>query len=572
MTDPQSGSTPILSASIEADALLEDMIRLGFWDAAQEWQLPEGEDTALNSLDSVAEKNIEKEAAPTLSGIERHAQCRLRVQAWQSYWRNHVDFLGEGVSAGLGYSSWLSPASTVAGPRPPNLERLQAFGLPVIEHAQQLAEVFGIGLAELRFLSYSRRTSTVRHYRQFVLPKKSGGERRISAPLPRLKRLQYWILENILLRLPVHGAAHGFVSGRSILSNAKMHVGANVLVNLDLKDFFPSIRYSRVKGLFCSWGYGEQVATILALLCTEFDFQQVSLNEQVYFVGEGERKLPQGAPTSPAISNLICRRLDQRLVGMAANMEFRYTRYADDLSFSTLVVPARNVTKLLWRIRQIVRAEGFAIHPYKTAIMRKHRRQTVTGLVVNEKINLDRRAKKRLRALFHEIERNGVALAHWQGIRGAKLWSVIKGYVHYIAMVNLNDGAQWLARLQNIKYKFNLASITSHTPRLPKTEFRRLAALGQAPYPNWLEARAKSFPGDSISAASVAPSPDLVPAIASSHSAIADSDFDKVVIERLAQIEDAPRRPVAHRRSRLLKWSIVLLILGVGVISLGFWL
>src|SRR5262249_14930317 len=147
--------------------------------------------------------------------------------------------------------------------------RLGAAGLPLVHRAEELAGAMGITVGELRFLSYSRRVSAVSHYKRFQVPKKGGGLRQISAPMPRLKRAQEWVLRNILDRVPVHDAAHGFRRGRSIVSNAAPHAGADVVVNLDLKDFFPTITYRRVRGVFRKLGYSEQVATILALLCSE---------------------------------------------------------------------------------------------------------------------------------------------------------------------------------------------------------------------------------------------------------------------------------------------------------------
>ncbi|WP_375789579.1 hypothetical protein ACE10Z_21005 [Bradyrhizobium sp. Pha-3] len=123
--------------------------------------------------------------------------------------------------------------------------------------------------------------------------------------MPRLKRTQYWVLDNILARVPLHDAAHGFAAQRSILTNARNHVGRDVVINLDLKDFFPTLTYARVKGLFEALGYAEAVAIPLALLWTEPMVDEVALDGERHFVADGPRLLPQGAPTSPAITNLI---------------------------------------------------------------------------------------------------------------------------------------------------------------------------------------------------------------------------------------------------------------------------
>src|SRR5581483_9233413 len=129
----------------------------------------------------------------------------------------------------------------------------------------------GLPIGQIRFLAFARKVSRVSHYKSFKIKKKTGGERAISAPMPRLKKLQRWILENVLDKVPLHPAAHGFRHERSILSNAQPHVGSPIVVNLDLKVFFPSIKYGRVKGLFRWLGFSEAVATIFALVCTASD-------------------------------------------------------------------------------------------------------------------------------------------------------------------------------------------------------------------------------------------------------------------------------------------------------------
>ena len=134
----------------------------------------------------------------------------------------------------------------------------------------------------------------------FTIPKRDGSERPIWAPLPRLKAAQSWILRNLLQKVVPHEAAHGFRGGRSILSNAMPHLRKGVVVNVDLQNFFPTVGYRRVKGLFRALGYSESAATIFALLCTEPEVEEAELDGQRYYVALAERRLPQGAPTSPA--------------------------------------------------------------------------------------------------------------------------------------------------------------------------------------------------------------------------------------------------------------------------------
>src|SRR5204862_2490119 len=137
-----------------------------------------------------------------------------------------------------------------------------AQGLPVLQSPEQIAAALGIGVPSLRFLAFSRRTATTTHYVRFLIPKKTGGTRLISAPMARLKAAQHWILERLLEPVPVHDAAHGFRTKRSIVTNATPHVGASVVVNVDLENFFPTVGFARVKGLFRALCYGEAAATI----------------------------------------------------------------------------------------------------------------------------------------------------------------------------------------------------------------------------------------------------------------------------------------------------------------------
>lgn len=164
-------------------------------------------------------------------------------------------------------------------------------------------------------------------YVSFTIPKASGEPRTITAPRLTLRRVQRQILDELLSKLPTHTAAHGFVKKRSVVTNAKPHESSQLVVKLDLKDFFPTISYHRVRGLLCRYGFSPEVADTLAGLTTH----RAVLSDG-YVVWPGV--LPQGAPTSPVLANLICRRLDSRLSGLAKRMGARYTRYADDLTFS----------------------------------------------------------------------------------------------------------------------------------------------------------------------------------------------------------------------------------------------
>jgi retron-type reverse transcriptase len=216
-------------------------------------------------------------------------------------------------------------------------------------------------------------------YAELRLPKPGGGERVIHAPCAALKFVQRRILRRILDPVVLHRCCHGFRAGRSIVSNARPHEGKHTVVGLDLRDFFPSVTFPRVFGVFRALGFPDAEAGLLARLTT------------------WQGRLPQGAPTSPAIANLACRTLDRRLAGLAESRGAAYTRYADDLAFSG----PDGLASLLPVARRILAEEGFSVAEEKTRIMRRGSRQTVCGVVVNRKAALPRETRRRLRAVFH---------------------------------------------------------------------------------------------------------------------------------------------------------------------------
>ncbi len=246
-------------------------------------------------------------------------------------------------------------------------------------------------------------------YRRFTIPKRSGGERQISAPSDDLKRIQQRILRRLLKRLRAHDAAHGFERDRSIVTNARVHRGQEVVLRMDLVDFFASTQARRVHRYFRRIGWNRPAARLLTRLCTH------------------EGGLPQGAPTSPRLSNLVNYRLDARIAGMVAALGGYYTRYADDLTIS---FPAEEpeedwvirsgppmpflleghpgkIRYLRSFIRRVMAEAGYRIHRRKKmSIRRRHHRQLVTGLVVNEKVNLPRETRRRLRAAVHRTEQS----------------------------------------------------------------------------------------------------------------------------------------------------------------------
>lgn len=242
-------------------------------------------------------------------------------------------------------------------------------------------------------------------YREFTIPKKSGGVRRILAPDPPLKNLQKRILRRLLGRLKPHAAATGFETGYSIVSNAFGHIGRAVVVRMDLKDFFESTAAKRVTRYFSTIGWNSETCVWLTRMCT-------------YKGG-----LPQGAPTSPKLSNLVNHHLDARLDRLAEKFGAVYTRYADDITFS-FPSDDRDFHAVIQMTGDIATQEGYTVHRHKKLhIRRRHERQIVTGLVVNQRVNLPRRTRRWLRAVEHHAKTGQPAtltpaqLEGWRSLR-----------------------------------------------------------------------------------------------------------------------------------------------------------
>jgi len=377
---------------------------------------------------------MDSKANRTIRKLQRLKAKRERAAEWQEKTKDRIVFCSE-----QDVWSWTK--------RTTDTKRLEQQGLPLVYDELQLCKLLNSNIAQLRLLSYSAKLSKTFHYHNFSVPKKSGGKRTISAPSPALKAVQKQILEKILTPLSLHEAAHGFVTSRSIASNAAPHIGAQIVINMDLKDFFPSISYRRVRGVFHRLGYSESISMILAHLCTEARVHTIDDNGEKWFLRVGEHALPQGAPTSPAISNLVCRRLDARMEGLANKQGFRYTRYADDLTFSSHNKDA-SVGALLSAVRKIVAAEDFVVHPKKTRVMRRGSCQEVTGVVVNEKSNVSKKRLKKFRAFLHNLEQNGLGKASWEDSRDTL--AAAEGFASFVYMVKGEDGKQLLAETKRI--------------------------------------------------------------------------------------------------------------------------
>lgn len=236
--------------------------------------------------------------------------------------------------------------------------RLKILGLPNINDLEDFAYLINLSQKSIYQLS----KNSEYYYKTYQIAKKNGKFRDISQPNKQLKGIQLWILNNILNKLKVSDYSKGFEKGQSISDNVRPHIFSNCLLNIDIKDFYPSINSIKVYNLFKSIGYNNLISTILTNICTH------------------KNTLPQGSPCSPKISNLISWRMDSRLQGYVGKKGIIFTRYADDITLSGMI-PSKLIGVLPF-VEKIIRDEGFTLNKYKTRFTGKLRRREITGLVI----------------------------------------------------------------------------------------------------------------------------------------------------------------------------------------------
>lgn len=263
------------------------------------------------------------------------------------------------------------------------IEDLESKGLPPIFEIEHLAALIGV---DVSYIAAATKDSAT-FYRDFQIKKRSGGFRVISAPNPTLLRCQRWINEEILQRVSIHDSAFGFVQGRSVVDNARMHLGGNRLLGLDVKDFFPSIHIDTVRDTFLGLGYPPNLSLVMARLCCKAD------------------RLPQGAATSPAISNLVCRNMDREILNLTSSRSLIYTRYADDISISGDDVGS----DVLSKIEFILKSFGFSVNEGKTRISKRGSKMIVTGISIGTgRTKLPRKEVRSIKADAHALLRHGL--------------------------------------------------------------------------------------------------------------------------------------------------------------------
>jgi len=335
-----------------------------------------------------------------------------------------------------------------------------AASLPPLLTRADVAQLVGVPLHTMTWWLWARQPE--RRYTRFELARSDGTARVIHAPIKPIKDMQRRFAETLARSYVPPPHVHGFVSKRSPVSNARPHRRQEWVLRLDIADFFPSINFGRVRGLFMAFPfeYPVDVATLLAQLCCHND------------------ELPQGAPTSPIISNYVCRRLDTQLARLARSERCFYTRYADDMCFSTdrrsfppaLGAVTRSETSAGDTVVAIVLSNGFTLNDQKVRLMRSNQRQRVTGLVVNEKLNVSRSYTRELRSILYVWKQHGEATAievfnrsvphaNWPpGKQPPKFHLVLRGRVQHVGRIKGWDDPIYLAlaeRLSQLDPKFS---------------------------------------------------------------------------------------------------------------------
>jgi hypothetical protein len=339
-----------------------------------------------------------------------------------------------------------------------------SFAIAPLPAHDVLRERLGLGppalawFSDLRFLNARAAGPRLHHYRHTWVKKARGGWRLLEAPKPHMKRIQRWVLRHVLGPIPPAPIAHGFVPGRDVRSFVAPHVGRAVVVRLDLEDFFASVGRARVVALLRRVGYPRAVARTLAGLCTAPTPDAV-LEAHPREDGDGARRfhtnarlrdphLPQGAPTSPALSNLAAWRLDRRLQALAARFGAAVTRYADDLAFGGDETFARSLRLFLPLVGAIAIEEGFRINYRKTRVMRRGRRQQLCGLVINARPGIPRRERDNLRALLFNAVRFGPDSQNRDG--HADFRRHLEGKIAWVASINPAHGRRLSALFARI--------------------------------------------------------------------------------------------------------------------------
>ncbi|MCL4250171.1 MAG: TIR domain-containing protein [Anaerolineae bacterium] len=378
-----------------------------------------------------------------------------------------------------------------------------------LQTESDLADLLNVDRRSLFFYLYH--LSSENKYKSFDIPKRSGGTRHILTPTRGLKQIQRRLLSVLHCVYEPKQSTHGFVLEKSIVTNAMRHLGQRYVCNVDIQDFFPSINFGRVRGMFGAYPYylNEHVATLLAQLCCH------------------ENQLPQGAPTSPIISNMICARMDSELQQLAKRHYCIYTRYADDITFSTRrsefpsaiaqYVDSSVRVEAGEELLEVIEGNGFTLQPTKGRLLSRKHRQEVTGLIVNKRLNTRRKFIRQIRGMLHAWEKYGLEAAQAEfekrynqqvsnsvGVRRFEV--VLKGKLNFLKMVRGADDllylkyADWYQRLKypesygervapaiQAKTETNARVFISYSRKQSKFALKLVAFLSNNGIPFWID-------------------------------------------------------------------------------------
>ena len=332
---------------------------------------------------------------------------------------------------------------------------LQRKNLPIIYSLPHLCLLSGVDIENIKKIVASNRTE---YHKRFKLRKKRGGFRVIQTPNDELKYLQRWILKNILDKIASHDSCKGFDKNTSIIDNADIHVGSEALLKMDLLRFYDSINERRVYGIFKSIGYHPNLSVSLAKICTIIpdkmflsSFRKNELDLKEYIMSKQEGVLAQGSPTSPKLSNLVSVILDKRLTGLANKNGLKYSRYADDITFSGNFKQLQKVKKTAYRI---ICDEAFFPNYSKTKIVKIGGKFLVTGLnVQNESISIPRKKKKEIEHHIFHCMTNGVE-KHLKtlGITNRNFKDWLYGNICFVYSVENDIGEKYFQEFDRIQW------------------------------------------------------------------------------------------------------------------------
>jgi len=324
-------------------------------------------------------------------------------KSWKSYSK---EFKKKAIESGFTdpeISFWLTYA-----------KQLYEKNLPIIFDQIHYSLLVGYNYEYLKKITNDQR----KFYQEYEIPKKKGGTRFIAEPLPSLKEIQKWTLVNILENVKVSKFAKAYIKNKSIRVNAWFHKNQDIVLRIDVEDFFGSIKFHHVYDIYKRLGYSKQVSTLLTKLCIK------------------DGKLPQGSPTSPTLSNIYMFYADKRISSFVVPKKVRYTRYADDLIFSGNFDPGL----IIKFVQLVLKDYDLNINTTKTRVLKKHQRQLVTGIVVNEKLQVPRETRKKLRQAVYYINKFGLDshLEHTENLHANHIRHLL-GIANFILYVNPED-------------------------------------------------------------------------------------------------------------------------------------